>query len=1062
MFKLFSILLRFSLLTGVLTLANEEVYGKDEEVSFNYDIRPIMSDTCFLCHGPDEGNREADLRLDIPELAYADRDGSRAIVPGDPDESLILWMINAEDEEDLMPPPKHPRSLTEDEKKLFRTWIEQGAKYEKHWSLISPKNEIPPTVSDSSWIRNPIDQFVLNKLEDSGLKPSTEADRTTLIRRVTLDLTGLPPTVDEIDAFVADERSDAYERLVDELLSRVSYAERMTNEWMDVARYADSHGYSQDFIRDMSPYRDWVISAFHENMPFDQFAQWQLAGDLLPNATVTQKLATGFNRLHPQNSEGGIVNEEFRVEYAAERVQTLGAAFLGFTLECSRCHDHKYDPISQKNFYELFSFFNNIDDSGQISFEESDMPVPTLLLPNSEEVKALNELDEAIEKHSLILESTIAESEHEFKKWMSDVTPDQWELSGKDALVAYFPLEPDDTTASIQNALDAENPGRVMFGAQLNEEQGPNLMPVPHGDGTAFQLNGDDALYFPSVNFFRRGNPFSVGIQAWLPKSLNEGVLFHFNKAGILYNYKGFEVSLTDGYWEVRMAHSFPYNSIQMVSNAPAEKERWQHVMLTYDGSSRAAGLKLYVDGKPVLMRIERDRLYKNILSNKEGVRKEIGLKVGARMRSRGLPGARVDEINVYNRALAALEVASLAGQVPRKLAKESIQEFFLVRYQEDYRSRVLQLSELRNERNDLNEWVREVMVMEELPEPRQAYILRRGAYDAQMEPVFPNTPEAILPFDKDLPANRLGLAKWLVDPENPLTARVTINRYWQMLFGQGIVGTPEDFGNQGQLPSHPKLLDWLAWKFMDSGWDIKAMMTLLVTSSTYRQSSKVDPELLKMDPGNRLLARGPIVRMSAEMIRDNALAASGLLVRTIGGPSVYPYQPPDLWNMNKGTYVEGTGEDLYRRSLYTVWKRTVPPPSMNNFDAPDRSYCVVRRQQTNTPLQALSLMNDPQFVEASRVLAERVLERSDETDQALILAYRSLTSRFPGHAELEILCKLYNQLLESYKGRVEKVNALLAVGEMPVSETADREKLAALALVASMIMNHDATVVKR
>jgi len=1050
---------------GSLCLGNPASLAK--EVSFNYDIRPIMSDTCFLCHGPDEGNREADLRFDIREIAIADRDGSAAIVPGDPEESLMIWMINQEDEEDRMPPKKHPRSLMEDEKELFRKWIEQGAKYEKHWSLIPPVAKEPVNVSNPNWIRNSIDKFVLRKLDKEGLSPSEEADRTTLIRRVTFDLTGLPPTLEEIDAFLADASVNAYEKLVDGLLSRIAYAERLTNEWMDVARFSDSHGYSHDFVRDMSPYRDWVIEAFHENMPFDQFVQWQIAGDLLPNATRTQKLATAFNRLHPQNSEGGIVNEEFKVEYAAERVQTLSAAFLGMTIECARCHDHKYDPITQENFYELFSFFNNIDDSGQISVETSDMPAPTLMLPTVDQTKNLAEMDKGIKAQE-------AEVERIYKNSRSGFTErkltqgDAMDLSGEDALVAHFPLVSEDTSASIANDLNPSAIGRVIVDSrpleffQVNNKEGPELELVPYEGGIGVKVNGDDSLYFQGANFFRRATPFSVGIKAKIPESVNEGTLIHFNVAGILYNYKGWEVSLMDGHWDVRMAHNFPYNAIQLVSIDPVKTEVWQNVHLTYDGSSTAAGLTLYVDGVPVRMRVTRDRLYKNIVSNQERVKKNVGLKVGARWRSKGLPGALVDEVQAFDRKLTSLEVQHISGSEDQAYEDDQGYDFYLNRYHPAYRESLKLLVALRGERNALNETIQEVMVMDELPEPQQAYVLRRGSYAAPIKPVEPRTPDAILSFPENLPENRLGLAHWLTDPKNPLTARVTVNRYWQMIFGRGLVGTPEDFGNQGQLPTHPELLDWLARHFIDSGWDVKEMLKLMVSSASYKQNSKADNKLLEMDPENLLLARGPVKRQSAEMLRDNALTASGLLVRKVGGKSVYPYQPEGLWSLSSGTYTQGTGLDLYRRSLYTVWKRTAPPPTMKNFDAPNRSYCVVKRQHTASPLQALSLMNDPQFVEAARVLAEQVMLTRKGLNERLEIAYRLLTSRVPNEKEMDVLRSLLAELTASFIQKPENSDALLSVGESGYDEDLPKPILAAYTMVVSMIMNHDAAVVLR
>lgn len=1054
--------LPIGIIVGVFFTTPGYVPGADQEVSFNYDIRPIMSDTCFLCHGPDETNREADLRLDIRNLAIANRDGSPAIVPGNPDESLLIWMIEAEEEEDRMPPKKHPRHLTEHEKGLFRKWIEQGAKYEKHWSFLSPKILAAPRVKKRSWVRNDIDAFVLKRLEDEKLEPAKDADKTTLLRRVTFDLTGLPPTLEEIDTFLADNRPYAFERVVNDLLSRVTYAERMTNEWMDVARFSDSHGYSQDFVRDMSPYRDWVIESFHENMPFNQFVEWQLAGDLLPDATSTQKLATGFLRLHPQNGEGGIVNEEFKVEYAAERVQTIGAAFLGMTMECSRCHDHKYDPITQKNFYELFSFFNNIDDSGQISYEPGDMPVPSLMLPTDRETEMLKILDKRISRTNLELSRMVSISEGPFREWKKQNGDSHLSFTGDDALVAHFPLVPEDSAETIANMVDPEKSGIVMYGAALKNDGGPPLEHLFYEFGTGVKLNGDDPLYFPAVNFFRRGLPFSVTIKAKIPEVVEEGALFHFNKAGILYNYKGFEVSILNNHWDVRMAHTYPYNSIQLVSEMPVRKEVWQNIALTYDGSSKAGGITLYVNGEAVSMEVRRDRLYKNILSNKPSVQEEIGLKVGARWRSKGLPGAVVDEIKVFDRRLTDIEVAHSAGNAPRNISYQQEYEYYLNRHNEDFRVLLQKLAALRTEQNDLNETVQEVMVMDEMPEPQPAFVLNRGVYSEKKEPVVPDVPSVILPFPRGIPKNRLGLSQWITDPYNPLAARVTVNRYWQMLFGRGIVGTPEDFGNQGHLPTHPDLLDWLSRNFIDSSWDVKHLLKTIATSSAYRQSSKASSLLMEKDPENLLLARGPAKRKSAEMLRDNALAASGLLVEKIGGKSVYPYQSKGLWSLNKGEYIQGSGEDLYRRSLYTIWKRTVPPPTMKIFDAPNRSYCIVRRQHTSSPLQALSLMNNPQFVEAARALAERIMLNKKNCNDRLILAYRLLTSQTPEEKELNILRSLLAELTASYTDKPENSDALLSVGESSYDQSLNKSILAAYTMVVSMIMNHDAAVTLR
>ncbi len=1045
-------------------VSEAEVAALPDRVDFNFHVRPILSDRCFHCHGPDRETREAGLRIDNPEggLEHILDSGGRAFVAGNVGASEAYGRITTDDPDDVMPPASSNLVLSDYEKAIIRKWIEQGAEYKKHWAYEEIVRPEIPGATDLE--ENPIDAFVAASLVREGLALSEEADKESLIRRVTFDLTGLPPTVEEIDAFLADDSPNAYESLVDDLLARSSYGERMAVEWMDVARYADTHGYSMDRYRDMSPWRDWVIQSFNENKPFDEFVAWQLAGDLLPDPTIEQRLATAFNRLHPQNGEGGIVNEEFLVEYAADRVQTLGTAFLGATMECVRCHDHKYDPILQEEFYSLSSFFNNVDESGQISFDVNDMPVPTMLLPHDAEKARLDALEATARSKLRAVESLRDASDRAFEDWKGTIELAELDFNGGDALLARFPLMKDDTSKRIRNYFEPESPGRVLFGANLKSEDGPELETLVEGSREVVRLNGDDPLYFPSATGFERGKPFSVSIEAWIPEALKEGALFHYNKAGILYNYKGFEVSLLDGRWDVRLAHTFPYNSIHLESVDPVAKEVWQRVTLTYDGSSKAAGVTLWVDDAPVEMVARRDNLYKEFKPGKEDVLKEIAIKVGGRWRSKGLPGALVDELRVYRRELSPLEVAWLAkgDAVLDGVSDADWREYYAARYNEAHRDGLVALAEARSEWNALSETIREVMIMDEMPEPRQAYLLSRGLYDAKLDPVENGTPSEILPFPEDLPTNRLGLAQWLTSREHPLTSRVTINRYWQLFFGNGIVGTPEDFGSQGSLPSHPELLDWLAAEFMESGWDVKGMLRLIATSATYRQSSKGDASLLAMDPENRLLARGPRKRLTAEMIRDNALAASGLLVSKIGGPSVYPYQPEGLWKMNSGTYEQGSGEDLYRRSLYTIWKRSVPPPMMNGFDAPTRAYCVPKRQQTSTPLQALNLMNDPQIVEAARVLAERTMGRSADSEERLRYLYRSLTSRFPSSGELAALSSVYENGLKSFGDSSEKVDAFLTVGERPVGEGVNRVEVAALGVVANMVMNHDAVVTKR
>ncbi len=1043
-----------------------------EKVDFNYHIKPILSDRCFACHGPDENKIEGGLRLDMEENALKVLEsGQRAIVPGKPGKSAIFHRILSEDAEVVMPPSESNLTLTDYEKALLIRWIEQGAEYKPHWSFIKPKKPEMHEVAQTEWVNNPIDNFVLAKLEKQDLQPSQEADKETLIRRVTFDLTGLPPTIQEIDAFLADESPNAYEKVVDRLLVSPQYGERMATEWLDVSRYADTYGYTVDRYRPAWPWRDWVIEAFNKNMPYDQFVTWQLAGDMLPNATKEQVLATGFNRNHAQNAEGGIVNEEFRVEYVADRTNTFGKAFLGLTMECARCHDHKYDPVSQKEYFQLFGFFNNVDESGQITFSTKDMPAPTMLLPDSAVEEKIKFLEEKIASKEQDIQQEATNNDAAFKQWLASASNRHFSNKLPSGLIAHYPLDAI-TNEKIPNVADSRKNGKVVDPvSERIAEDAPVMVEGKQGKGV--QMNGDDALYFPEVGRFLRADPFSIGIWVEVPEKLENGVIFHGNRGGIIYNFKGYQVSVEGNKLDVRIAHAFPYNALHLVSENTVPKEEWLHLMVTYDGSSKAAGTKLYMNGEPLKMRIEQDELYKEIAFVNENI--TTHLKAGGRWRSRGFREGSLDEITVFDRELTALEVAQVAGKntladllntKPNDLNdahEQALFAYYLANYDQAYQKNIDEIKAIRAEKNAMVEPVQEVMVMDEREAPRATYLLERGAYNAHGEEVQPGTPRHVMNFPDTLPQNRLGLSKWLMHPDNPLTARVVVNRYWQQYFGNGIVKTPDDFGNQGDLPTHPELLDWLAVAFVESGWDVKAFQKLIVMSATYRQSSKTSPELREKDPENLLLARGPKMRLTAEMLRDNALAVSGLMVEKIGGPSVKPYQPEGLWKVNGAEYVQDSGEDLYRRSMYTFWKRTVPPPTMNTFDAPDRSICEVKRQKTSTPLQSLVLMNDPQFVEAARIIAERVMEETKEdVNTRITYAFRLLTSRKPTQQELTLLKDMYQEQHQKFAQFPERTKGLLEAGEYPVNRSLDKAQLAAHAVIVNTIMNFDASVIKR
>lgn len=1035
-----------------------------ETVDFNIHVKPILSDKCFACHGPDLAAQKAGLSLHTPEMAFAslkDSPGKVAITPGSLRNSELFHRIISEDPEYRMPSGESNLTLTPKEKAILIKWIEDGAEYKKHWAFIPPQKSDLPEVSDNSWVKNPIDIFVLNKLEAEKIKPAPEADNETLLRRVSLDLTGLPPSLSEMDAFLADPDPDAYEKQVDRLLSSVHYGEKMAMHWMDVARFADTHGYTVDRYRDASPYRDWVIRAYNQNLPYDQFITHQLAGDLLPNPNKDQLIATAFNRIHPQNMEGGIVEEEFRVEYVVDRTSTMGQAFMALTLGCARCHDHKYDPISQKNFFELSSFFNQVDEAGQISWDDA-TPVPTMLLTDEEKDRMLDYLLSQKNREETELTQVAEQEEKAFQTWLA-TNAHQKEATREfpSSRVAFYHFD----QKSIQNQLNPSQKGTMESSEVKN--QIPTYVDAVRGKGV--KLNGDSWLDLGGSGVFSRSEPFSVSIWVNIPKSLTHGAIFHKGSGAVLYNWRGYHLSLKNNRLELLMAHTAPYNAITKLSKQDIPRDQWVNLVMTYDGSSKAKGLKVFLNGTEMPTETTHDNLYKDILF-KGG---QPGLQVGAVWRGKGLKDALVDEVSVYNLELSPLEILQIANptQFKATLAKSSnqlnseekkaLKSLYLNVHSKIYREKLKEVIAQRKVYADSVEKIPEMMVMKDMPNPRPTYILTRGEYNLHGEEVFPNTPDSILPMKSDLPRNRLGLAQWLIDPENPLTARVAVNRFWQNYFGKGLVATSGDFGNQGQLPSHPELLDWLALEFQRSGWDVKAMQRLIVTSATYRQASKKRPELEEKDPENTLLARGPSGRMSAELIRDNALFASGLLNPKVGGKSVFPYQPEGLWKVNGANYVQDTGQNLYRRSLYTVWKRSVHHPTMAIFDAPDHSVSVSKRQETNTPLQALALLNDPTFVEASKVLGEQMVAYP-EISHAIKTTFRKLTGRNPHPKELEILLELREKEFEKFKSDSGKLKGWLATGEYQINPGLDPVQVAANAVTASAIINSDAALTKR
>ncbi len=1025
-------------------------------VDFNFQIRPLLADRCFPCHGPDAKSRKAKLRLDLREGALGtDKAGKAIIKAGDPAASEVVRRIFATDPDDLMPPPESKRSLSDEERELLRTWIAQGAEFKQHWAFLPVERVAVPAVSDRTWARNEIDAFVLNRLEREGLKPSPEASRETLIRRLSFDLTGLPPTIAEIDAFLGDTSPNAYEKVVDRLLASPRYGEWMAVEWMDLARFADTFGYQADVDCDLSPWRDWVIQAFNENLPYDQFLTWQLAGDLLPNATRDQILATAFNRLHRQTNEGGSIEEEFRTEYVVDRVNTFGTAMLGLTVQCARCHDHKFDPISQRDYYSLAAFFNSIDESGLYSHFTRAMPTPVMLLWQGD----------AEQRHAALLDQ-IAAAEAKLKQIAADAQPrfDTWLKTNADA----SPVLPRPVMKLAFETIDGSKTPNAVSTNAVDLIDGPVL--VEGRVGQALKFSGDNSAVVKDAGVFRRTDPFSFDL--WLKPNEKQAraVVFHCSRAWTDSGSRGYELVLDEGRPFFALIHFWPGNALAVRAKEALPLGAWSHLAVTYDGSSRAAGVRLYLNGSRLATEGVRDNLYKDILHQVEWGDAEAGnihLTLAGRFRDSGFKDGLIDEFQAFDTELTASEVAALAAanDPARVPPQASWFDYYLARHDAKYRAAAAELKRLRNAENDLITPVREIMVMKELPQPRPTYLLKRGAYDAPGERVTRDVPERIFPFAANYPRNRLGLAQWVSDPRNPLTARVAVNRMWKLHFGRGIVATTWDFGAQGELPMHPQLLDWLAKRFVDSGWDSKALHKLIVMSATYRQSSQAGKELLARDPENPLLARGPKHRLAAEQIRDAALAASGLLNATIGGPSVKPYQPPGVWEESGTgkTYTQDHGDKLYRRSLYTFWRRTAPPPAMLTFDATSREVCTAKREITTTPLQALVLLNDTQFVEAARALAARLARRHpDNLDARGVEAFRTLIGRSPDDRERAILRRLFDEQRALFARDPAAAAGFLATGESPRDATLPAADLAATTVLVSAVMNGDEFVMER
>ncbi len=1042
------------------------------DLQFNRDIRPILSENCFQCHGPDDKTRGAELRLDRRESAVAEREAGAAITPGKADASQLVKRILSTNEDEKMPPIESGKKLTVEQIATLQKWIELGARYEEHWSFIAPRQTTLPAVKDRGWPQNAIDHFVLARLEQEGMRPSPSATKATWLRRVTLDLTGLPPTIDELDSFQRDDSRGSHEKVVDRLLASERYGERMAMHWLDLARYADTNGYNNDEERTQWPWRDWVIDAFNQNLPYDQFIIEQLAGDLLPNPTTAQRIATAFNRNHVFTTEGGIIEEEYRVEYVADRVHTTSTVFLGLSLQCSRCHDHKFDPLSQRDYYRFFAFFNNLNER-TVGYNQARVSEPTIKAPSRLQQTELERLELAAKNLELQRDERAKNVEH---------AQAAWEVEFAKKLAGGAAESSSDSGLKLQLELDEKSGDQVADTSDL-KRIGKVYGPVKWSTGKrggSLELDGQGYVDFGHAGEFEHHDPFSVA--AWIFLTSNEAstVLSKMDDAAA---YRGYDLIIENGKPAMHIVHHWPDNGLKVIAREAVSLNAWHHVVLTYDGSAKAAGLKYYVDGRELPLDVSSDKL-----NGKGSIKTDKPFHLGRRGQSAPFRGS-LDDVRLYGMKLSPSDAEKLAaGQVVLGIAESlkisptdrtpaqlrQLRRHYLEQIDEPYRRITMELESIAKQRAALEKAFPVTMVMQDMPHPRQAYVLNRGQYDQRGEAVTAGVPSSLSSLPEGTVANRLALARWLVDPNHPLTARVAVNRWWQQLFGNGIVETVEDFGSQGSWPTHPELLDYLATEFSGAAksdgsiqpWNVKSLLKQIVLSATYRQSSRVTPELLERDPRNRLLSRGPRFRLPAETMRDNALAISGLLANRLGGPSVKPYQPDGLWQdvsvERRAVYKQDVGENLYRRSMYTFWKRTCPPPGMTTFDAPDRETCTIRRARTNTPLQALVLMNDPTYLEAARKLAERILREGGASDSEKIRhAYRLTLSREPRATEQQLLVTMLQPAREKFNADAKAAAKLVSVGASKRNESLDLAELAAWTTLSSVLLSLDETITK-
>ena len=1057
-------LFRLSSLIPSLACALLSASAFPAAINFRTEVRPLLADKCFQCHGPDSATRLADLRLDRQEGIFGHRPNGTPVVPGDPGSSMLYQRIVHSDAAMRMPPEYSHKSLDEDEIDRLRQWIEQGAEWTGHWAFEIPQRPAVPEVNDLNWARNAIDRFVLARLESEGLAPAPEANRRALARRSALDVTGLPPSPKLVEEFLADTAPGAYQRHLDRLFGSEAYGEHRARYWLDAARYADTHGIHIDNYREMWPYRDWVIKAFNRNLPFDQFTVQQVAGDLLENPTMDQLIASGFHRCNATTNEGGVIPEEYEVIYAKDRADTTGTVFLGLTVGCATCHDHKFDPITQRDFYAMTAFFRNTTQyvmDGNIS----DTP-PYIIVPLDEDREGYQQLRETLrETRASLLESAKAPGQV-FEQWLADGS-----YAGLESPLQTQEAPLHVSTGSLVHAGNRQ-PLALPDGVTISEG------PAESVEALAF---GEDAFLELPASEINEDSAFSLAMWVRHPKDAGNYVVA--SQTDPENKMRGWAVTLGGRLIVFRMTavEGDEATTIEILPNNQYQLEpgSWRHVTITYDGSGERAGLSVYLDGER--MPFQGSEYFEKLVGP-AGSGQPMLLGRGfytddEEVKHRGFGGGALADVRLYSRELSVEEANVIANwpaikaarsKAPGDLTDEEQRVLglhFLNVHDESYRARFRAAKDAEREIREVRRRGAVTHVMQEQESsPAEAHILFRGMYDQRRERVPAATPGFLPSTAGDSsPMNRLDLAEWLVDESNPLTARVAVNRFWQQLFGTGIVRTSDDFGAQGEPPSHPELLDWLAAEFRESAWDTKRLLRTILSSSTYRQAADATPEKLEKDPGNTLLSRGPRFRMDAEMLRDYALASSGILVDKIGGPSVKPYQPDGVWESvamlgsNTRFYKRDEGDKLYRRSLYTFWKRAAPPASMQIFNAPTREHATVRRERTNTPLQALVTMNDPQFVESSRFLAQAAMNATpDEFAERLGFVTARLLSRELDEGERKVAEESYLEFLAHYAADEEDASELLATGEWPVDENLPRPELAAWTMLASQIMNLD------